>query len=107
MMTALKPIIGEFHQLAEVINSPTVESGATVKTTRGSRVSTMVKKHEGATYVFSVNMYRRPEKPVITVKGVGDGEAEVLFENRRIPVKGGKIVDNFAPYAVHRYRIAS
>jgi len=44
--------------------------------------------------------------PTIAVKGVADGSAEELFENRKVKVVEGMIVDEFAPYAVHRYRIA-
>jgi hypothetical protein len=105
MMEALKPIIAGIQGLAAVINSPTVEDGASVKNTLGSRVDTLVKQHDGATYVLAVNMYRKLEKPKITVKGVKDATAEVLFEDRTVPVKDGVIVDDFAPYAVHRYRI--
>lgn len=105
MMAALKPMLGEIHELAPVINSPTVVDGAAVKTAMDSRVDTLVKRHDGATYVLAVNMYRRAEKPEIVVAGVRNGSAEVLFENRTVPVKNGALVDEFAPYAVHRYRI--
>jgi len=106
MRAALKEINAEVKQLAPVLNSPTVEKGATVRTAMGGRVDVMVKRHEGATYIFAVNMKRQPEKPEIVVSGVRAGTAEVLFENRSVPVRNGAIVDEFAPYAVHRYRIA-
>jgi hypothetical protein len=106
MRAGLTKTNAEIHALAKVLNSPTVADGAKVATTLGSRVDTMVKQLDGATYVFAVNMYRKAEKPTITVKGAGDGAAEVLFEERTVEVKGGKIVDDFAPYAVHRYRMA-
>jgi len=105
MQAALAKVNAEVHTLARVLNSATVQSGATVKTALGSRVDVLVKKHGGATYVFAVNMFRKPEKPTITVKGVGNATAEVLFENRTVPMKAGRIVDDFAPYAVHRYKI--
>jgi YD repeat-containing protein len=41
-------------------------------------------------------MFKKTEKPTITVPGAADGTAEVLFENRTVPVKGGQIVDDFA-----------
>jgi hypothetical protein len=52
-----------------------------------------------------VNMYRKPARAEITVKGAQGTQAEVLFENRTVPVGGGTLSDDFAPYAVHRYRI--
>ena len=105
MQAALAPVNAEVRSLARVLNSPAVADGATVKNTMGSRVDAIVKKSEGATYVFAVNMFRKPEKPTITVRGTGDATAEVLFENRTVPVKGGQLTDEFAPYAVHRYKV--
>lgn len=106
MQAALAPINAEVHKLAPVLNSPTIADAATVRCSMGSRVDVLVKRHEGATYVFAVNMYRKPEKATITLKGLGDAQAEVLFESRTVPVKGGTFTDEFAPYAVHHYRIA-
>ncbi|MBM4043008.1 MAG: hypothetical protein FJ290_31345 [Planctomycetes bacterium] len=106
MQAALAPVNAEVHKLAAVLNSPTIPDAAAVKPSMGSRVDVLVKRHEGATYVFAVNMYRKPEKATITLKGIGDAQAEVLFEGRTIPVKGGAFTDDFAPYAVHRYKIA-
>jgi len=105
MQAALAPVNAEVHKLAPVLNSPTVADAATAKTSMGSRVDVMVKRHEGATYVLAVNMFRKAEKAVITVKGAGDGAAEVLFENRTVSIKGGQLLDDFAPYAVHRYKL--
>ncbi len=106
MQAALAPVNAEVHSLARVLNSPTVADAATVKCSLGSRVDVMVKRHEGATYVFAVNMFRKPERATITLKGLGDAKAEVLFENRTVPVKGGTLTDSFAPYAIHRYKVA-
>ena len=107
MQAALAPINVEVHKLAPVLNSPTIADAATVKPSMGSRVDAMVKRHEGATYVFAVNMFRKPEKATLTVKGLGDATAEVLFENRTLPVKGGAFTDDFVPYAVRRYKLAT
>jgi len=106
MMDALKEIIGEIKPLAAVINSPTVENGALVKNTMGSRVDVLVKNHDGETYIFAANMYRKAERPEIRVKGVKSGVAEVLYENRNVPVQDGLLIDEFEPYGIHRYRIA-
>ena len=106
MQAALAGINAEVRRLAPVLNRPTVRDAAAVTTTLGSRVDVLVKKHDGATYVFAVNMYRKPEKATLTLKGLGDATADVLFENRKLPIKAGRLTDAFAPYAVHRYRIA-
>jgi len=118
MQAALAPINAEVRSLARVLNSPTVADAATVGAAlrgrpgqpqraapTGSRVDVLVKKHDGATYLFAVNMFRKPEKATITIRGIGDATAEVLFENRTVAVKEGQLTDEFAPYAVHRYKI--
>jgi len=105
MREGLTKYTAEIHSLATVLNSPTLTDAVKVEPTMGGRVDTLVKKLDGTTYVFAVNMYRKAEKPTISVAGAADGQAEVLFENRTVEVKGGKIVDDFAPYAVHRYKI--
>jgi len=105
MREALTKATGEIHSLAAVINSPTLAGAVKVEPSMGGRVDVLVKKHDGHLYVFAVNMYRKPEKAAFTLKGVGDGAAEVLFEDRALDVKGGMFTDEFAPYAVHRYRI--
>jgi len=105
MREALTKATGEIHSLAAVINSPTLADVVKVEPSMGSRVDVLVKKHDGHLYVFAVNMYHKPEKAAFTLKGVGDGTAEVLFEDRALDVKAGAFTDEFAPYAVHRYRI--
>ncbi|MFP4057726.1 MAG: sugar-binding protein [Candidatus Brocadiia bacterium] len=106
MREALAGINAEVHRLAPVLNSPAVPDGATVATGGDGGVDVRVARHDGATYVFAVNMVREPAEATIAVRGVGDGQAEVLFEERTVAVRGGRLSDGFAPYAVHRYRIA-
>jgi len=55
--------------------------------------------------MFAVNMFKKPEKAAFTVKGLGDAKVQVLFENRELALTGGKFIDEFKPYAVHRYKI--
>ncbi len=105
MMKELKTINSEVKSLAKVLNSPTVANSAKAEVSAGGRIDTMVKKSGGATYVFAVNMYRRAEKARISVEGVKDGNAEVLFEGRKIEIKDGSFSDDFEPYAVRRYMI--
>ncbi len=106
MCAALKELNGRITELAPVLNSPTITEGVAVENSLGSRVDVMVKKHEGSTYVFAVNMFNEPEKPTVTVPGVGDAEVRVLGEDRTVQVRGGKLSEPFDPYAVHLYEIA-
>jgi len=117
MRAALTRTTGEIHALAPVLNSPSFNGQASVKTAMGGRVDVLVKVTKDAVYVFAVNMYRKPEKATFVVSGVSGsgGDVEVLFEGRTVPMKllhrpkapsvWGEFTDEFAPYAVHRYTI--
>jgi len=102
----LPRITGELKSLAKVIHSPTVKDKVAVTPTMGSRVDVLVKELDGATYILAVNMFKKPEKATFAVQGLEAGKVEVLFENRTLDLKGGAFADDFAPYAVHRYKIA-
>ncbi|MEN6302358.1 MAG: hypothetical protein ABFD96_06515 [Armatimonadia bacterium] len=60
-------------------------------------------RHEGAWYLLAANSAEAPIKARMTVPGL-KGEAEVVFEGRKVMATGGKIVDEFGPLAVHVYR---
>jgi hypothetical protein len=106
MMKAVKDIDRQVLEVAPALNAPTVKEGVASKSSLDSRVDVMVKKAEGATFVFAVNMFNKPEKPTISAPGLADGKADVLGEARQVDVKGGQIVDAFEPYAVHLYKVA-
>lgn len=86
--------------LAPAINGPAVE----VAVTADAPVDAIGRKQGDSTWIFSVAMRDQPAKAVFNVKGLS-GTAEVLGENRSIPVKDGKFEDAFKPYEVHLYRI--
>jgi len=65
----------------------------------------MVKRHDGATYVFAVCMRAAPTKAKFTLKALGKGSAEVLGEGRAVPVADGTFQDAFGPWDVHLYKI--
>ncbi|OGG46408.1 MAG: hypothetical protein A3F84_25705 [Candidatus Handelsmanbacteria bacterium RIFCSPLOWO2_12_FULL_64_10] len=69
-------------------------------------VATMVKRHEGATYLFAVGMRDGQTRATFTVSGVpSNAMAEALGEGRRLPLREGTFDDDFEPYGVHLYRI--
>jgi hypothetical protein len=108
MLAGVTAINREVQALAPVLNSPTIANGATVSNdNKTNTVAAMVKRHEGATYVFAVGMRNGPARATFTLKDLPpDAEVEVLGESRRVPITRGAFVDDFAPYAVHLYRIA-
>jgi hypothetical protein len=107
MLAAVTEINRQIHDLARVLNSPTIAGALAVKSSSADvPISTMVKRSGGATYVFTVGMRNAPTRGTFTLQGLpGEAKAEVLGEGRTVPVRGGTFEDAFAPYDVHIYRI--
>lgn len=103
-LEAIGRINAEIRPLASVLNSPTVDYG-TAMMKKGRRVDYRVKEKHGVVYLFAVNMYREPATAEFKIAGIGDATADVLHEERSVTVKSGVFTEDFAPYAVHRYRI--
>ncbi len=98
----------QIHTLAPVLNSTTVNDGATVVSSAPEvPIAAMVKRHGGATYVFAVGMRNGPARGSFSVRGLAaNATAEVLGEDRTIPVANGAFADDFRPYDVHLYRVS-
>lgn len=108
----------QIARLAPVLNSPTVPLAATVqadpsnvsrdnaKFLDGQPVATMVKRHDGATYLFAVRMEGSPCKATFTIKDLpARAKAEVIDEDRTLELVDGRLTDQFDAYGVHLYRI--
>jgi len=109
MLAAVTQINQQIHELAPVLNSPTVVGGARVVSQYDSvPVAIMVKQYEGATYLFAVAMRDGQTKARFSVQGLsGDRPVEVLGESRNLTSKDGQFDDDFKPWDVHLYRIAT
>lgn len=107
MLEAVTAINRQIHELAPVLNSPTVVDGAAVQSSaRNVPVHCMVKRYQGTTYLFAVGMRNASTTAEFTVQGLPErSTAEVMGEGRRIPVRRGRFEDSFKPYEVHLYRI--
>ena len=107
MLSAVAAINRQIAGLAPVLNSPTIEGAASVSSDNGDvPVAVMVKKHEGATYVFAVAMREGRTNATFKVGGLhGDEPVEVLGEGRTITSKDGVFKDTFSAWDVHLYRI--
>lgn len=107
MLAAVTAINNQIHELAPVLNSPTIKDGAAVESSSEEvPIAIMVKRYDGATYVFAVGMRNAPAKGTFHVNGLPEtSTAEVIGEERSISVKNGKFEDDFDAYDVHLYRI--
>ncbi len=109
LLKAVTEINAQIHELAPVLNSPTIEHGGTVESSSPEvPIALMVKRHAGATYVFSVAMRGQSVTGSFTLRGLkGTTTGEVLGERRTLKVRGGRFQDDFDGYGVHLYRITA
>lgn len=113
MLAAVTAINRRIHQLAPVLNRPTLRDAIDVVAQEPSAtVATLVKRGDGATYVFAVNLTPTATRAELTLRSVealakaaGATRAEVLDEARAVEVSSRRLVDTFGPYAVHLYRL--
>ena len=71
-------------------------------------VAVVMKRHAGATYVFAVAMRGQATRAQFTVHGLtGTVPVTVLDEDRSLEAKDGVFADEFRPWDVHLYCIAS
>ncbi len=108
MMEAVAQANHQVLGLAPVLNSPTHTGVAeAISTDPEVPVDIMVKRHDGALYVFAVCMRNAPTDATFLVRGLPRrAEVEVLDEQRTLTARGGEFADHFEPYDVHLYRIA-
>ena len=99
-IASLSPVLleqGDFHP-----PTPEVLSGPKLDGYGNTSISTLVKKHAGFTYIFTVNS---TDCRILARLVVASGTAEVLWENRSAVFTNGSLVEEFKPYAVHIYKL--
>jgi hypothetical protein len=99
-----------FKALAPVLNAPSVTGQVSVTSTGSVPVSFMHKRHAGAHHIVAQadGNASKPLSGATTATftlPVQSGTAEVYGEQRTVPIVGGKLVDTFAAYGHHVYRI--
>jgi hypothetical protein len=68
----------------------------------------IIRRHDGYVYVISCNIDKNPIGNVtftLPAELKYDGDAEVMFESRKIRVKDGKFTDEFAGHSRHVYKV--
>jgi len=58
-------------------------------------------------YLIAVNTVDKPLTATFSIPPVFDDKVRVLFEKRTVSIEGGEISDEFQPYEVHIYFLAS
>ena len=108
MYDAVSRINHRIAELAPVLNSPTVPDGAKAQPVNADvPIATMVKKHDGAVYLFAVAMRPGQTRAKLAIQGLSGRHAvEVLDENRTLESSDGVFEDDFKPWDVHLYRLA-
>jgi hypothetical protein len=107
MLREVTAINRQITELAPVLNSPTVNDAVQVSSSNPELpVAVMLKRHEGASYLFAVAMRSGETTARFTLKGLaGEKTVEVLGEDRNLNARSGAFSDTFKPWAVHCYRI--
>ena len=92
----------ETQELAPVLLSTEERPPATCETP-GIHLAT--RRWRGSVYVIAVNPEDQPCPLSLTIEGGFAGEADVLFEMRKVPVVGGKLQDAIDGFGTRVYRL--
>ena len=66
------------------------------------------RRHNGFLYVIAVNIETNPSENVVVTlppEFKYDSDADVMFENRKLKVRDGKITDSFPALSRHVYQV--
>jgi hypothetical protein len=109
MLAAVTAINGQIRDLAPVLNGPDVPGVALVRSSKADvPIDVATRQHGKTTYVFAVAMRNAPARGAFEIKGLApQATVVVLGEQRRITIKEGRFEDDFRPYDVHLYAIAT
>lgn len=103
---AVADIDAQITQLAPVLNTQSIANAVAVQSSDASvPVDLMVKRYQGALYLFAVSMRDAPADATFTVRGQTTGTVTVLGEGRTLQIQDGSFVDHFDGYSVHRYQL--
>ncbi len=102
----IKEINARVSSLAPVINSVNGVANVSVLSDNPDvPIHYMTKSYNGQSYIFAVSM--RDGNSNATFYLPSGKKAEVIGEDRTIPINNNQFNDSFEPYAVHIYKISS
>jgi hypothetical protein len=95
----LKDYNALIRRLAPVLDSPTLDGR--IASSGAISSATMLKERDGDLYLFAGSTDSKAGSVSFTLSGLTAGRAELIGENRQVPVSNGMFSDNFGPYEVH------
>ena len=100
-LSALAPVLVE--RTPEQPPVPVVVSGPKTDPLGGPSVTCLLKRYEEWNYLLAVNAATEPVTATLVAEGAEE-KVGVFCEKRACKASGGRITDDFAPFAVHIYR---
>ena len=97
-----------FRELEELTPALAASEGVPAPKCAAPSIEFLVRKHEGAVYLVSVNSSREPVDARFDLSSLGlaeDGSAEVLFEGRSLDISKNLLADRFEGFQRHVYKI--
>jgi hypothetical protein len=109
MLAAVTETNAQIHRLAPVLNRRSVRHAVEVASSDpGVPVDVLVKRADGATYIFAVAMRDATTVGRFRVRGLpASCRVEVVDEGRTLQMSGGRFSDEFTGFGVHIYKIAA
>ncbi len=104
---AMVDVNREVQSLAKIILSEEIAAEAWCSQPK-NRIRHKTCRLDGSWYIVSCNIDSSPaENTVFTLprEAPQEGSVEVLFENRKLPLKGGSFTDDYRGHSRHVYRI--
>jgi hypothetical protein len=105
LANAVRAINAEVTSLAPVLNSPDVVLDGVSLEPKAEAVDTMVRRYQGAIYLFAICMRATCGTTRFTLSGISYATVEVIGESRILSLADSVFQDEFAGYDVHLYRI--
>jgi hypothetical protein len=105
MLAAVTAINREIKTLAPVLNSAAVREVLTVSGPPDGAIAATVRRHEGTTHVFAVNLTPQPVTATFTLTGSTPATLSVPGTERTITVNNGAFADDFGPYQATHFRL--
>ncbi len=93
----------ELHAMTPLL----VEGKVVADKVDSQNIRTRIVSHGGKEFIFALNMSPTAKNNVIVTVPFPDGTLKVIHEERTLNVKNRQVQDNFGPYGVHVYGVAS